>query len=128
MSDVAAMFDKVDNGEADIYVMAWGDAKDPDMYQIYHSSSIGASNKYKLADKKLDALIVEARLSDNKEYRKTVYKQCLGIVLDWAVELPLYKRDNVSIYSTERIKVDTLPQDITTFYKWNSEIENLELK
>ena len=128
MSDVAAMFDKVDNGEADIYVMAWGDAKDPDMYQIYHSSSIGASNKYKIADKKLDALIVKARLSDNKEYRKTVYKQCLDIVLDWAVELPLYQRDNVSIYSTERMKVDTLPQDITTFYKWNSEIENLELK
>lgn len=128
MSDAAAMFDKVDNGEADIFVMAWGDAKDPDMYQIYHSSSIGASNKYKIADKKLDALIVKARLSDNKEYRKTVYKQCLDIVLDWAVELPLYQRDNVSIYSTERIKVDTLPKDITTFYKWSDEIENLELK
>ena len=52
----------------------------------------------------------------------------MDIVLDWAVELPLYQRDNVSIYSTERIKVDTLPKDITTFYKWSDEIENLELK
>lgn len=128
MSDTAAMFDKVDNGEADIFVMAWGNSMDPDMYQIYHSSSIGASNKYKIADKKLDALIVKARLSDNKEYRKTVYKQCLDIVLDWAVEVPIYQRENVSIFSSERMKTETLPQDLTTFYRWFRDIEKLELK
>lgn len=128
MSDPAAMFDKVDNGEADIFVMAWGGSNDPDMYQIYHSTSIGKSNKYKVSDKELDSLIVKARLSDNKEYRKTIYKKCFEIIMDWAVEVPLYQRENVSIYSSERIKTDTLPEDVTTFYKWNREIVNLELK
>ena len=70
---------------------------------------------------------MKARQSDDQSYRKTVYKEALDTIVDWAVEVPTYQRKNFIIFSTERLNVETLPKDITTFYGWLSEIENLEM-
>ena len=61
-------------------------------------------------------------------YRKAVYKQALDTIVDWAVEIPAYQRQNCIIFSTERINLDTLTPDITTFWGWMNDIEGLELK
>ena len=57
----------------------------------------------------------------------TVYKQCLDIILDWAVEIPIYQRQNCVIYSPERINADTFTKDVTTFYSWYGDIINIEM-
>lgn len=103
------------------------------MYQIYHSSSIAGrggsgSNHYRIEDPELDNLIVDARKSDDQQYRKEIYKQALDLIVDWAVEIPAYQRKNSNIFSTERINVDTLAKDVTTFYNWGAEIETLEMR
>ena len=103
------------------------------MYQIYYSGSIigkggSDSNHYHIADTKLDELIVAARMSEDQSYRKSVYKECMEMIMDWAVEMPVYQRQNCIIFSTERIKMNTVTPDITTFYKWFTEIENMEMK
>ncbi|MBQ2689811.1 MAG: hypothetical protein IJG05_07015, partial [Solobacterium sp.] len=59
--------------------------------------------------------------------RKTLYKAALDIVVDWAVEVPVYQRQDCTIFSTERVNIDTVTPDITTFYGWMAEIENIEL-
>ena len=88
----------------------------------------GGSNKmYCIADPELDNLIMTARESLDQSYRKTMYKACLDIVVDWAVEVPVYQRQNAIIFSTERVNMSTVTPDITTFYKWYSEIEKIEL-
>lgn len=48
-------------------------------------------------------------------------------IVDWAVEVPVYQRQNAVIFSTERVNMETVTPDITTFYGWLSEIQNVEL-
>ncbi len=133
LTDFAIQLDAIDAGTAELFAMAWGATIDPDMYQVYHSSSVvGAggseSNHYKIMDPELDQLIVDARKSDDQNYRKAIYKQALDIVADWAVEIPTYQRQNCIVFSTERINIDTITPDITTFWGWLNDIELLEMR
>jgi peptide/nickel transport system substrate-binding protein len=99
------------------------------MYQVYHSDSTSGagSNHYRIRDSKLDEEIINARKSDNKEYRKACYKDCLDIILDWAVEVPTYQRKNFVCFSTERIVIDSIAKDCTPFYTWDAEIDKIEI-
>ena len=103
------------------------------MYQVYHSSNIvglegsTGSNHYSITDEDLDKLIMDARSSEDQAFRKATYKECLEMILDWGVEVPTYQRQNAIIASTEAVKVDTMTPDITTFWGWMNDIENLEM-
>ncbi|MCI6487200.1 MAG: ABC transporter substrate-binding protein [Clostridiales bacterium] len=117
-----------------MWAAAWGATVDPDMYQIYYAdvanggANAGGSNyMYAIADEELDQLILDARASTDQTYRKAMYKACLDIVIDWAVEIPVYQRQNAIIFSTERVNMDTVTPDITTFYGWMAEVQNIEL-
>ena len=83
---------------------------------------------YDIADPELDKLIMDARTNSDQAYRKAVYKSCLDIIVDWAVEIPVYQRQNAIIFSPERVNMDTVTPDITTYYGWLNEIEKIELK
>ena len=87
----------------------------------------GSNYEYCIADPELDELIMAARASTDQAYRKALYKAALDIVVDWAVETPTYQRQNAVLFSTERVNMETMTPDITTFYPWASEIENIEL-
>ena len=119
--------------QVEMWCAAWGATIDPDMYQIYFSGdetgrAAGGSNyMYDIADDELNTLILDARTSLDQTYRKAMYKACLDIIVDWAVEVPVYQRQNCVIFSTERVNVATVTPDITTFYGWLSEIHNVEL-
>ena len=131
-ADSNVLWDKMDAGTANLWAAAWQATIDPDMYQVYHSSNVIGmggtdSNKYGLADTDLDDLIVAARTSADQAFRKATYKAALEKVIEWAVELPTYQRQNCIIYSPQRINADTLTKDITTFYGWARDIETLEM-
>ena len=115
-----------------MWAAAWVATVDPDMYQIYFSGDdtrpAGGSNyMYDISDPELNKMILEARTSTDQAYRKQMYKACLDIVVDWAVEIPVYQRQNAVLFSAERVKLDTVTPDITTFYGWMNEIENIEV-
>ena len=116
---------------ADMWAAAWQSSSDPDMYQVYHSSNANGqgtnSNHYQIQDPDLDEIILDARSSADNTYRKAAYKEALEIILSWGVELPTYQRKDASVFSTERVNIDSLPDDMTPFYGWADEIENLEL-
>jgi peptide/nickel transport system substrate-binding protein len=112
--------------EVPMWCAAWGAGVDPDMYQIYHPEG-GSNYMYDINDDELTQLILDARESLDQTYRKTMYKQCLDIIVDWAVEIPVYQRQNAVIFSTERVNIDTVTPDITTFYGWMAEIQNIEM-
>jgi hypothetical protein len=46
---------------------------------------------------------------------------------NWAVEVPIYQRQNCIIFSAERVELDTVTPDITTFWGWMNDIENVEM-
>ena len=146
LSDSSGLWDGIDARQVDMWCAAWSATVDPDMYQIYYSDiadhngdpgvgknpyggpAQGGSNKmYCIADAELDNMILTARESLDQSYRKTMYKACLDTVVDWAVEVPVYQRQNAIIFSTERVNMSTMTPDITTFYKWYAEIQNIEL-
>ena len=132
-ADANILWDALDASTQELWTAAWGSTIDPDMYQVYHSSGVvgeggSDSNHYHIRDAELDQLIMDARESDDQNYRKAVYKQALDVLIDWAVEIPTYQRKNVIIFSTERIDLDTITPDITTFWGWMNDLELVEMQ
>lgn len=128
ITNSSELWDNLDAGQVDMWAAAWGSTVDPDMYQVYHSSNATGSNHYRIADDELDKLMLEARTSADQTFRKGLYKECLDIILDWGVEIPTYQRKNCVVWSSERVNSETVTPDITPFYGWMAEIENIELK
>ena len=135
LSNSSDLWTGLEAGSVPMWCAAWGATADPDMYQIYYAdvegggAHAGGSNyMYDIADADLDQMILDARMSADQTYRKAMYKACLDTIIDWAVEIPVYQRQNAIIFSAERVNLDTVTPDITTFYGWMSEIQNTELK
>ena len=133
LTDANELWDSINANTHEMWAAAWGATIDPDMYQVYHSSNrIGRggtdSNSYNINDPELDQIIMEARRSPDQAYRKALYKRALDIILDWGVEIPTYQRQNLVIFSTQRINIDTITPDISTYYEWFREIEKMEMR
>ena len=128
VSNFSELSNAVNSGTAELFAMAWGATPDPDLYQVYHSQ--GGSNKksYWLEDGQLDEMILLARQSTDQTYRKMIYRQCLDIIADWAVEIPVYQRQNVVIFSNKRIDMSTVTPDMTTFWGWENDIEKIQMR
>ena len=133
LANSADLWTGIESEECPMWCAAWGATPDPDMYQVYYSGvesgkEAGGSNyMYDIADPELDKLILDARTNMDQSYRKTVYKSCLDIIIDWAVEVPVYQRQNAIIFSPERVNADTFTPDVTTYYPWLNEIDKVEL-
>ena len=125
IAQASDLYASYQSGQAEIWCAAWGATSDPDMYQIYHSK--GSTNYYGIYDKELDQLILDARKSSDQTYRKGLYKAAMEIVMDWAVEIPIYQRSEVYTVSTQRVKVDTLTPDMTPYWSWMNEVETIEM-
>ncbi|MBP3678332.1 MAG: ABC transporter substrate-binding protein [Agathobacter sp.] len=126
LSNSADLWTALEAETCAMWCAAWGATVDPDMFQIYHPEG-GSNYMYAINDDELTQMIMDARATTDQAYRKTMYKACLDIIIDWAVEIPVYQRQNAIIFSTERVNMDTVTPDITTFYGWMSEVENIEL-
>ena len=125
MANASDLFASYQSGAAEGWVAAWQSTNDPDMYQLYHSS--GSTNYYAIDDADLDELIMAARQTTDQEARKAMYKEAMEIILDWGVELPVYQRSEATIFSTERVNIDTIAKDQTPYWTYKSELNNLEL-
>lgn len=125
IANTSELFSSYQSGAAEGWVAAWQATPDPDMYQLYHSQ--GSTNYYKINDPDLDALIEAARQTTDTESRRAMYKEAMDIILDWGVELPVYQRSECNIFSSERINTATLTPDMTPYWKWYSDIQDMEL-
>lgn len=119
---------KLSSGLLTVWAAAWGSTIDPDMYQVYHKESSATSvlnwgykqilqnvgGKYdteKLLVEELSELIDDARKITDETKRARIYSQALDIVMQLAVELPTYQRNDLFAYNTNKIDVSTLTQD-----------------
>jgi len=132
-ADSNILWDALDSGTQELWTAAWGSTIDPDLYQVYHSANVvglggSDSNHYHIRDAQLDQLIKDSRTSNDQNYRKAIFKQAFDIIIDWAVEIPTYQRKNVIVFSTERINIDTLTPDITTYWGWLNDVELIEMR
>lgn len=125
MANASDLYASYQSGAAEGWVAAWQSTNDPDMYQLYHSK--GSTNYYNIDDPDLDELIVAARQTTDQEARKAMYKEAMEIILDWGVELPVYQRSEATIFSTERVNIDTIAKDMTPYWTYMSELNTMEL-
>ena len=133
LANSSTLFTDIEAGAVDIWAAAWGNSLDPDMYQVYHSTNVPAvfggtgtaSNNYAVRDAELDELIMAGRNSADTAYRKGIYKQGMEIVMDWGVEVPIYQRKNMVIFSTQRIDMSTVTPDMTPFWTWMYGVETI---
>lgn len=131
VADSNVIWEALDKNKAEIWAAAWGPMTDPDLYDIYHSDNYGMGTKYNyfgITSEALDELIRVTRESTDRKHRKELYKKCYDIILEWAVEVPVYQRKNATLFSSERINMDTIPSDSTVYYGWLDEAESIEMK
>ena len=126
LANASDLYSSYQSGVAEGWVAAWQSTNDPDMYQLYDSK--GSTNYYQINDSDLDELIEAARQTTDQDSRKAMYKEAMEIILDWGVELPVYQRSEATIFSSERIDTATIPTDMTPYWTYQSEINNIALK
>lgn len=63
----------------------------------------------------------------NKRIKK-LYGRFFDRVRNITVEVPVNEFMTAIMYSSARIDMDTMTKDITLFYNWSDEIENIEMK
>ena len=131
-ADSNVLWDATDAGIHEMWCAAWSSTIDPDMYQVYHSSNVvgeggSDSNHYHIRSADLDQMILDARTSDDQAYRKEVYRACLDEIMDWAVEIPAYQRQNIALSSTIRVNTDTVTPDVTTYWGWLAEANLIQM-
>ena len=119
---------KLSTGDLTVWAAAWGSTIDPDMYQVYHIDStatstwnwgyrqikLNAGGKYdeELAlINELSELIDEGRSTNDEKKRARIYSEALDIVMQLAIELPTYQRDDLFAYNINKIDASTLTPD-----------------
>ncbi|MDR0909932.1 MAG: ABC transporter substrate-binding protein [Spirochaetaceae bacterium] len=124
IAEASTLFNAYQNGTTDMWVAAWSATLDPDMYQLYASDNVigkgTGSNFYMIADPTLDTYMQETRSSLDNNYRREIFQEAYRLIMDWAVEIPVYQRQEAMLLSTERVDVDSITDppggEMTTFY------------
>ena len=126
LSDTSILWNALEAGTSELWCAAWQTTLDPDMFQIYHSEG-GSAGHYRIYSKELDELVLEARTVTDQAVRKALYKEALDFVVDYACEIPVYQRQDCTIYSSERVNVDSITPDQTTYYTYLNEIDKIAM-
>jgi len=112
-----------------VWAAAWSSALDPDMYQVYHKDSTatstlawgynylknsGTAEELNILDE-LSELIDDARATNDQATRAELYKEAMGLILDLAIELPVYQRDVLYAYNSKVIDSSSIDSDVNPY-------------
>lgn len=115
---------KLTTGSLEVWAAAWSSTLDPDMYQVYHKDSkatavtnwgypsiLNNSTKYSTEYtivNKLSSIIMKARKTNDQDLRKEYYAEALDLVMQLAVELPTYQRQDLSAFNANKLDKNSL--------------------
>ncbi len=141
---------KLNTGSLAVWAAAWGSTIDPDMYQVYHKDSTATSvlnwgyrqilqnaggkydTEYEIVVNQLSPIIEQAREIDDsteagKLARADLYADALDLVMELAVELPTYQRNDLFVYNAKKFDESTFFQNATPFKGLTSDIHTVSL-
>ncbi len=114
---------KLTSGQLEVWAAAWSSSLDPDMYQVYHKDSKATAilnwgynaiysdtTTYATEKSIIDSLskkIMSGRKTTDQEERKSIYSDCLDMVMELAVELPTYQRTDLSAFNSKAVDGST---------------------
>lgn len=116
----------VKGGELDMWVMAWGNATDCDLTQMFGSE--GGSNYQRYYDPAIDAIQAQILETVDFDERCKLVAEELDMIMDAAVYMPVYQRKNMEIYNETTFNTATLPEETTTYYNYAQQYETLEMR
>ena len=125
---------KLASGGLQVWAAAWSSPIDPDMYQVYHRDSTATSvknwgydeifkqnniNSGKYSEERdiinaMSVLIEAGRETLDEEERFAIYTEALDMVMELAVEFPVYQRNDLFVYDKTLIDAKTLNQNPST--------------
>lgn len=137
VTDARALY-KLASGGLAIWAAAWSSSVDPDMYQVYHSESRAtsvlnwgydylfrqnnATNEEWNIINELDDLIEAGRETIIQAERAQIYREASDLVMDLAVELPIYQRSDMYVYNETVVDAATLNPEPTPYMNPITEI------
>ncbi len=143
VSTDALALSKLASGELAVWAAAWSSTIDPDMYQVYHMDSNATAtwnwgyrqikaNETKYAEElaileELSEIIELARETNDQSERAKYYEKALNLVMQLAVELPTYQRDDLFAYNINKIDKDSLNKELSPYTGLLSEIHEVKL-
>lgn len=112
-------------GALAVWAAAYTSPVDPDLYQLYHKDSKASSVKNWGYDSikqnvndlyndelpilnELSELIIQARQGIDHNYRGNLYVRALDLIMDLAIQLPTYQRNDLVVYNRELLDSSTL--------------------
>ena len=128
--DGSILMNRQQNDDIDMWVLAWGNATDCDLTQMFGSeyTKAGGSNRTWVEDPEVDALLKQVTQTLDFEERKELVAKELDKIMSWATYMPVYQRKNLFIYNSNTVNTDTIPENTSTYYNYVNEIHLLELK
>lgn len=128
--DGSILMNRQQNDDIDMWVLAWGNATDCDLTQMFGSeyTKAGGSNRTWVQDPEVDALLKQVTQTLDFEERKELVAKELDKIMSWATYMPVYQRKNLFIYNSNTVNTDTIPENTSTYYNYVNEIHLLELK
>lgn len=116
--DAADLWSLLNSGEQELWAGAWDDS----LRTIYIDGC------YNIASHKLEELVETAENAPDEE-KPAAYMDCLDRAINvYAAEIPLYNRTFCTLFSTIRVDVSSVPEDMTEWYDWTDELGSLKLK
>lgn len=91
-------------------------------------ASTGENNIFSLKDGELDKDLGKLQTYLTSVQRRACYQKCMNSVMEWGIEVPLCEYQNALLFSTSRIKSDSIPDDVTPYYDWFQEVQKIEMK
>ena len=81
-----------------------------------------------IRDNRLAKFEQKANIALTDKKLKKLYVHFFERVRNITVEVPINEFKTAVMYSSARIDMDTMTKDITLFYSWSNDIENIEMK
>lgn len=105
-ADEAALDAAIISGEADLWIENVYDGATCDKYEYYNSS--GALNKTALNNREIDAMTANIRAAIGFSDKAQMTLQLTDLVMQQAVENPLYQLQEITVYNTDTIAPESV--------------------
>lgn len=115
---------RVANGRLQLWAGRCDTSKDYNLYKRY----TGKESLFGIKEPTFVKLAKRAGTTVKDTLKKKRYKNLYNNILEIAVEVPVIEQQSAIMCSSSRIDMDTMTKDITVYYSWINEIENIEMK
>lgn len=109
LADQSELSDAIASGNADLWITDVYDMPTCDKYDYYNSN--GSMNMTGISNQEIDLLTETIRKSTGFSDREEMTKRLLNLVMEQAVECPLYQLQSVTAYNTDKISQNSFGEN-----------------